>query len=136
MKTIIKKVLVSILSLFLCFTFFSVPSAAAESTHFKYNRGVGPGDSYAWDQKIYLKSNGDVEIIAVQYSDDTTDVKVEYTLLNIDSKNVESDAINGTYKGKSKILKFKHVKKKHINYKLQITQMKWYMVIFTPIIDK
>ncbi|HHL4893883.1 TPA: hypothetical protein ACWQAT_005456 [Bacillus thuringiensis] len=109
-----KKVLVSILSLFLCFTFFSV-SPAAESTHFKYTLGVGPGDSCEWDQKIYLKSNGDVEIVAVQYSDDTTDVKVEYTLINLDSKNVESDAINGTYKGKSKILKFKNVKKELIN---------------------
>ncbi|WP_267379627.1 hypothetical protein [Bacillus sp. GM_Baccil_2] len=115
-----KKVLVSILSLFLCFTVFGASSAAAaESTHFKNTRGVGPGDSYTWKQKIYLKSNGDVEIVAVQYSDDTTDVNVEYTLINVDSKNEESDAIDGTYKGKSKILKFKNVKKG--TYKLKIT---------------
>lgn len=115
-----KKVLVSILSLFLCFTVFGASSAAAaESTHFKNTRGVDPGDSYTWKKKIYLKSNGDVEIVAVQYSDDTTDVNVEYTLINVESKNEESDAIDGTYKGKSKILKFKNVKKG--TYKLKIT---------------
>ncbi|WP_258009800.1 hypothetical protein [Bacillus thuringiensis] len=47
-----------------------------------------------------------MEIVAVQYSDDTTDVNVGYTLRNVDSKNEESDAIDGTYKGK-----FKNIKK-------------------------
>ncbi|PEW06091.1 hypothetical protein [Bacillus cereus] len=105
-----KKVLVSIMSLLLCFSIFGfTPASAAGYTHFEYEEdGVRAGRTEEFPKEMNL--NGTVEIVAVQYSPKTKDVNIKYTLVNIDTDEKVSKSIDGTYKSSSKTIKFTNVK--------------------------
>ncbi|MBK5345785.1 DUF3244 domain-containing protein [Bacillus sp. TH22] len=105
-----KKVLVSIMSLLLCFSIFGfTPASAAGYTHFDYEEdGVRAGRTLEFPKEMTL--SGTVEIVAVQHSPKTKDVNIKYTLVNVDTGKTVSETIDGTYDGKSKTIKFTNVK--------------------------
>ncbi|WP_242281010.1 DUF3244 domain-containing protein [Bacillus cereus group sp. BfR-BA-01347] len=105
-----KKVLVSIMSLLLCFSIFGfTPASAAGYTHFDYEEdGLRAGLTLEFPKEMAL--SGTVEIVAVQHSPKTKDVNIKYTLVNVDTEKKVSENIDGTYDSRSKTIKFTNVK--------------------------